>query len=123
MNRRNFLKACGMTAAVVAAPNLAFANQIEDVIPEGIDYSQFDPTERYGNSVMVTGTSDDLIKKAISVLEENMVKVIPPTYRKKVEYIVQKGHYDYGHLTGVGWKYSPVPKTPICITGGRLSLQ
>lgn len=113
MNRRNFLKACGLSAAVIAAPNLVFANtELAEIPADKIkvgNYSDFNPSHEYGNGVIGTGTDKEAAKKMIGVLEKDMITVIPPRYRKYVEYLVRK-NLDYGHTMSIAWKYSPTPK-------------
>lgn len=118
MNRRNFLKACGLSAAVIAAPNLAFANTekakelIEEIQPEVNFYTEFDPTKRYGNEMVVSDLSKTSMKRYIAHLEEDMVRTIPPSYRRYVEYIVHRGQGIFGEESNaIGWHYSPEPKT------------
>ncbi len=112
MNRRQFLKSCGLAAAFIAAPNLAFTGtaqaktKINDVIPSGFNYGDFDPKLEYRNTVMVEGSSDYAIKRAISVLEIDMTRCVPPRYRaSKVSYIINK--MEFGRVYSVSWKYSP----------------
>lgn len=103
MNRRSFLKTLGvMVGAAVVAPDLIF----QESIPA------FDPTEAYGDYLVVTDIMDEDIRTvALGILEEHMSDFIPEAYHKQVEYFIRPGEPASGdplhQRTTIGWKYIP----------------
>ena len=108
MNRREFLKWAGVTAAVVAVPALA-----KEAYPRIYDEAPgFDPNQIYGNYVELTDSMKTIPmsdrKRIYRVVEDNMNLSIPPKYRHKVTYLEKECFpNDEGVKATLAWKYKP----------------
>ena len=106
MNRREFLKALGISLAVALVP-----------IPilEDTAYAHFDPTKVYSNWYQFSAEFFDLesIKYALSHLEEEVRDTIPGKYRKQVKWLVRPPQVTmedpYAAHGFISWKYQPEP--------------
>ena len=115
MNRREFLKWAGVSAAVVAVPSLAepivpayYGITHEDVFPD------FHPDKEYSNYVILTDRMDEMDEefrpKIYEVVERDMFSQIPPEYRDKVIYseINYPDADPFGEIQHIlEWKYKP----------------
>jgi len=104
MNRREFLKWAGVTAAVVAVPALGTDQRIEA--------PNFDPNQVCGNYVELTDSMKTMPmsdrKRIYRVVEDNMNFWIPPEYRHKVTYLERECFpNDEGIKATLAWKYKP----------------
>lgn len=105
MNRREFLKAIGVTL---------LTSQIPIGIAEA--YPHFDPTKQYGSFLEVT----DFIDKAVlaelqHMLSDQIAFCIPPKYRSGISWIVQQPYSsgDHNYRGSIAWKYSPIVREEI----------
>jgi len=110
MNRREFLKWAGVTAAVVAVPALAKGTD-QGTYPR-IEAPNFDPSQIYGNYVELTDSMKTMPmsdrKRIYRVVEDNMNFWIPPEYRHKVTYLERECFpNDEGIKATLAWKYKP----------------
>ena len=110
MNRREFLKWAGVTAAVVAVPALAKGTD-QGTYPR-IEAPNFDPSQIYGNYVELTDSMKTMPmsdrKRIYRVVEDNMNSFIPPEYRHKVTYLEKECFpNDEGVKATLAWKYKP----------------
>jgi len=120
MNRRDFLKAASAAIAAAALPKLAStADAVEDkskVIkwPANIkwqgppnQWAEFEPGHLYGNYLLITyEPPKNLRDQMVQILYDDMVKVIPPPYRDRVE-IVGPVPTEHGCSVALSWRYEP----------------
>ena len=96
MNRRQFLKALGVTLAALQMP----IGWVEA-------YPNFNPKHQYGNFTVVEREVDrGIFKKVQSMFAEQIKDTIPPKYRKGISWIVQQPS-PFDPRWTVAWKYSP----------------
>ena len=116
MDRRSFLKLCGVTAAITVAPVLAKTYPERFIsnssLSELSGSSLFNPSNQYGNAVQVTGLLKDSGKeqkrRIYNLLHEDMARVVPDEYFDKVHFTEREGDgsfYEPGHY--ISWHYSP----------------
>ena len=102
MDRRQFLKALGITIVATQVPVAAIA--------ETFKYRNFNPNDQYGDYCEVTDFISPSIKReAMALLDDGIKETIPPSYRHKIKWLVinpKPTAYDPLAQRGtVGWKY------------------
>ena len=116
MNRREFLKFTGALVIASAVPETALSILAKEaLLPELVesdnDYSHFDPSNQYGNTLMLKERPVGEVKEdAFLILEDNMRLSIPPTHWHRVEYIIrdisESADPFSASYAAAGWKYS-----------------
>ena len=110
LNRRAFMKVCGVSGAVIALPGLAMGNVPDN---ESMFLGSFDPSKVYGNAIQVTGRLSEMgkeHKRAIyKVVMDNMSRSVPREYRGRVTYREDE-NYGYSEDSIIMWKYNPRKK-------------
>jgi len=101
MKRREFIKLAGGVTAGILSPVAAISGKATDT------WDKFCPTREYGNQVRVLGKYPDDNEKdrGREALKEHMKTIIPPHYRKYVEFIEKD--LDFGRRWGAAWLYRP----------------
>ena len=102
LSRRGFLKALGITGAVLLVS--------PQKIVEAISYPYFDPREQYGNILEVRDIFDVELKKAVAEFFDAKIRqTIPPKYRNLIKYeFIDPIPCSYDPLGQIGyasWKY------------------
>ena len=100
MNRRDFLKAIGVSALAVAVP-AQFISQIS--IGESIEISKpnVDLAElEYGNSLMIHDLTPKSIEKSIKIIVKDVKRTLPVGSRYEIR---AKYGMDYGRLNAICW--------------------
>lgn len=83
LDRRSFLKILGISAAVLAVDPMSAISNV-------LGYPHFNPRHQYGEAYTITDFVDrSNVKHYIKALDEKVVEVIPPPYRKKVQWIIK----------------------------------
>lgn len=99
MDRRQFLKALGLTATALALP----IGLVES-------YPKFNPTVQYGDFSLITDFSlnESNLIQVIEHLYDQIKQTIPKRYRKDIQWFAVRpggeSHYGLGHIS---WKYVP----------------
>jgi hypothetical protein len=119
LTRRSFLKAIGV--GVVAVNLYPFK------AAEAVGWPHFNPKHQYGDDPLrITdeirkNRFDPLLREVISIMDEQIARVIPPKYRRHVEYIILNPYPrksdPLSQVGVVAWKYSPGGKGGIVFPG------
>jgi hypothetical protein len=109
LTRRSFLKAIGVGVAAI--------NFYPFKAAEAVGWPDFNPKHQYGDDpfrvtdVIERNRFDPLLKEVISLMDQQIVNIIPPRYRRNVEYIIinpRPNKYDpLAQVGTVAWKYTP----------------
>lgn len=115
MNRRAFLKFCGVVAASLYATRMAIGSEVVEIREVG-EYPDFDPRKEYGDYVVLNDEEafrkDAHIRRQIfEIVERDMRFTIPPEYRSRVTYSfdgpVPTTYDPLVELFYLRWRYAP----------------
>lgn len=96
MTRRNFLKLLGLTVAAAMLP-----------IGQKKEYPDFNPSTQYGDYVIITDDSPEMVREARRHLFNQIKDIIPPEYRDQISWINMPFDDPLSQRGSVGWKYTP----------------
>ena len=100
MNRRDFFKSVSAALAVIAVPSIALSNKVEK-------YPDFDPSEQYGNYVLVPG-DDPMIAAEIVLKDARSVLPKGTRFELIAHSVGNSGTSDpFMEYSSLGWKYTP----------------
>ncbi len=116
MNRRGFLKLCGIAVAGLGLPAVSASTAIATngtdpirlfCVPKQFQWPEkFDPGKGCSHGVRFTAHYDPKTHdKAKKLLIETMKSYVPPAYWGQVEY--SKKPINYGEAFAISWAYDP----------------
>ena len=105
MNRREFLKWVGVTGVVLASSFNGTPNHHAAFDPRDSQSNALLSSELMSPSVRMGPHGQRVLADMKAVLTVHMHTIIPPRYRKQVEW--QQRYMDYGNRPGLIWRYIP----------------